>query len=500
MADHGPLDAKTDSPPRGNAPAGNAPVGNAGFGAVPGEDSTVANASTARPTSPWRTAARRVVGGVGPLLALAAVCLFFAVADRWFADGTFATTLNFRTMTVQTCVVAVAALGMTLVIVAGGIDLSAGTALALCATTLAWGLREDVAHWALHGDNFAGASLRLEEAEKRLAAARRGNAAGDHSALESTASAARSRLIALLQAKLAATAANAAGSTKSGGRAGAASRPGVRDPSVTIRAKLARLADGQPPLRVDPLWLDGVPNSSWSAPLAVLLAIATGAAAGLVNGVLVSGLRIAPFVVTLGTMTIFLGLGNLLSGNVPIRPSFAQIPGWLADLDGNTPAALWFGFPTGVWLALLLSAAVAALLRYSVFGRHLFAIGSNENAARLCGVRLGPMKLAIYSLAGGLFGIAGAYQFTRLSTGNPPSGLGLELEIIAAVVIGGGSLSGGRGAVLGTLAGAAMMAVIRSGCTQLGLIDQLQRIILGVIIITAVTLDQIRQRRGDAGH
>jgi ribose transport system permease protein len=169
-------------------------------------------------------------------------------------------------------------------------------------------------------------------------------------------------------------------------------------------------------------------------------------------------------------------------------------------LDGNTPAALWFGFPTGVWLALLLSAAVAALLRFSVFGRHLFAIGSNENAARLCGVRLGPMKLAIYSLAGSLFGIAGVYQFTRLSTGNPPSGLGLELEIIAAVVIGGGSLSGGRGAVLGTLAGAAMMAVIRSGCTQLGLIDQLQRIILGVIIVTAVTIDQIRQRRVDAGH
>jgi ribose transport system permease protein len=146
-----------------------------------------------------------------------------------------------------------------------------------------------------------------------------------------------------------------------------------------------------------------------------------------------------------------------------------------------------------------LAAAVAALLRFSVFGRRLFAIGSNENTARLCGVRLGPMKMAIYALAGGLFGIAGVYQFTRLSTGNPPSGLGLELEIIAAVVIGGGSLSGGRG-VLGTLAGAAMMAVIRSGCTQLGLIDQLQRIILGVIIIAAVTIDQIRQRRVDAGQ
>jgi ribose transport system permease protein len=475
------------------------------------------------------------------LLALAAVCLFFAIADRWFADGTFATSLNFRTMTVQTCVVAVAALGMTLVIVAGGIDLSAGTALALCATTLAWGLREDVAHWAFHGDNFASASLRLEEAEKRLTATRRTGKASDLSALEANVDAARNRLVGLLQAKLTALppasdngaeankgadANNGAdankgadsnkGNAKSNGPvAGSASgagasvgkganvrsgRPGARDPAAVIRGKLARLADGQPPLRVDPLWLEGVPNSSWSAPLAVLLAIATGVVTGLANGVLVSGLRIAPFVVTLGTMTIFLGLGNLLSGNVPIRPSFAQIPGWLADLDGNTPTALWLGFPTGVWLALLLAAAVAVLLRVSVFGRRLFAIGSNENAARLCGVRLGPMKLAIYSLAGGLFGIAGIYQFTRLSTGNPPSGLGLELEIIAAVVIGGGSLSGGRGAVLGTLAGAAMMAVIRSGCTQLGLIDQLQRIILGVIIIAAVTIDQIRQRRVDAGR
>jgi ribose transport system permease protein len=457
---------------------------------------------------------------MGPLLALAAVCLFFAVADHWFADGTFATTLNFRTMTVQTCVVAVAALGMTLVIVAGGIDLSAGTALALCATTLAWGLREDIAHLALRGDNFAGASLRLEDVEKRLAAARRSGKTDEVAALSAQALAARQQLVALLEEKLAATASSSSPTpgpaTKSDAANGAANgaasgagrsnstvaggRPSTRDPAVAIRAKLARLADGQPPLRVDPLWLDGVPNSAWSAPLAVLLAIATGVAAGLANGALVSGLRIAPFVVTLGTMTIFLGLGNLLSGNVPIRPSFAQIPGWIADLDGNTPAALWFGFPTGVWLALVLAAAVAALLRFSVFGRRLFAIGSNENTARLCGVRLGPMKMAIYALAGGLFGIAGVYQFTRLSTGNPPSGLGLELEIIAAVVIGGGSLSGGRGAVLGTLAGAAMMAVIRSGCTQLGLIDQLQRIILGVIIIAAVTIDQIRQRRVDAGQ
>ncbi len=112
---------------------------------------------------------------------------------------------------------------------------------------------------------------------------------------------------------------------------------------------------------------------------------------------------------------------------------------------------------------------------------------------------MGPTKTLIYALGGGLFGIAGIYQFARLSTGNPMSGAGLELEVIAAVVIGGGSLNGGRGTILGTLAGAAMTAVIRSGCTQLGLGDALQRIILGVIIICAVMIDQLRQRRMAAG-
>lgn len=441
----------------------------------------------------WRRVAQRVARGLGPLFALAAVTLFFAIADHWLADGTFATSLNFRTVTVQTCVVAVAALGMTLIIIAGGIDLSAGTALALCATTLAWGLREDAAYWLAKGDNFASASLRLEGAQKRVAAARRAGGQ-DEDRWTDEARQARERLKSILRDKL-----DDAKSRRAAPKAEAAATPPRRptnaDPVSMLDKKLERLENPEFQWRSDPQWLDGVPNCRWTPLAALALCVATGLLAGLFNGGLISGLRMPPFVVTLGSMTIFLGLGNSLSGNVPIRPAFHQIPAWLADLDGNTPEALWFGFPTGVWLAGLLALLVAILLGYTVFGRYIFALGSNESTARLCGVRVGPTKTAIYALGGGLFGLAGVYQFARLSTGNPMSGAGLELEVIAAVVIGGGSLNGGRGTILGTLAGAAMTAVIRSGCTQLGLGDALQRIILGVIIICAVMLDQLRQRR-----
>ncbi|MFO0902892.1 MAG: ABC transporter permease [Pirellulales bacterium] len=437
--------------------------------------------------SAWRRGVVHAASLLGPLLALTAVTLFFAVADRVFADGTFATWLNLRTVTVQTCVVAVAALGMTIIIISGGIDLSAGASLALCATTLAWGLHEDLAYLVRHGDNFRRATVRFEEAQKRVEEARRKRTTSDlpSDQLDANLADARRRLQTVLEAK----------------RAAAVQRGDQGEFARTVKqldGKLARLAAGQP-LRSDPQWALGVPNSAWSAPLSVLLGISTGVLAGLVNGLLISGLRIAPFVVTLGSMTIFLGVGNQISDNSTIRPQAAQTPSWLADLDGNTPAALWGGFPTGVWLAAVLAILAALVLRYSVFGRHTFAIGSNESTARLCGVQVGPTKAAIYALGGLLFGIAGVYQFARLSSGTPMSGVGLELEIIAAVVIGGGSLNGGRGSVLGTLAGAAITAVIRSGCTQLELGDPLQRMLLGVIIICAVVIDQFRQRRMTAG-
>jgi ribose/xylose/arabinose/galactoside ABC-type transport system permease subunit len=163
------------------------------------------------------------------------------------------------------------------------------------------------------------------------------------------------------------------------------------------------------------------------------------------------------------------------------------------------PVVDWMRFPSGLWLGGVLALGVAALLRYTVFGRYVFALGSNEATARLCGINVPLVRIAVYTLGGLFVGIAGVYQFSRLSSGNPTSGAGLELNVIAAVVIGGGSLSGGRGSVLGTVAGAALMAVIKSGCTQLGVPNSLQDVIVGVIIIAAVTVDQLRQRRFAAG-
>jgi ribose/xylose/arabinose/galactoside ABC-type transport system permease subunit len=138
---------------------------------------------------------------------------------------------------------------------------------------------------------------------------------------------------------------------------------------------------------------------------------------------------------------------------------------------------------------------LSLVLRYTVFGRHVFALGSNEQTARLCGLNVPALKVAVYTLSGLFVGLAGVYQFAKLKVGNPTSGLGMELKIIAAVVIGGASLSGGRGTVLGTLTGALLMQTIASGCTQLGLSNPVQDIILGIIIVAAVTVDQIRQRR-----
>jgi ribose/xylose/arabinose/galactoside ABC-type transport system permease subunit len=150
---------------------------------------------------------------------------------------------------------------------------------------------------------------------------------------------------------------------------------------------------------------------------------------------------------------------------------------------------------SGVWVALALAAALALMLRFTVLGRHIFAIGSNEAAARLCGINVRRVKLTVYALAGLFAGIAGIYNFSELSQGDPTSGMGFELRVIAAVVIGGASLSGGRGSVLGALTGAALMATITSGCTQLGLPNPIQDIIVGLIIVAAVTVDQLRQRR-----
>lgn len=320
---------------------------------------------------------------LGPFLGLLLVVAIFWGADAMRSRSlgrkqSFATADTARTVLMNTSAVGIAALGMTIIIIAGGIDLSAGTAIALSATVAAWFFR-----------------------------------------------------------------------------------------------------------------------AGYSPAVGVVAALLVGCATGLVNGSLISLLRVVPFIVTLGTMTLFRGLGRILSDGTPIR-AHDKVPVWLLALQEPEPRKGWewlFVSP-GVWVMVILAIVTWLLLKYTVFGRHAFAIGSNEATARLCGINVPATRILVYTIAGFFIGVAGLFQFVVLAgEGDPTSGNGKELEIIAAVVIGGGSLSGGRGSVWGTLSGAAIMAVIRHGCVILSVPDQYQEIIIGVIIVAAVTLDRIRQSR-----
>jgi len=161
----------------------------------------------------------------------------------------------------------------------------------------------------------------------------------------------------------------------------------------------------------------------------------------------------------------------------------------------KSPRPKWLLLAPGVWLMIALAVVLAVCLRYTVFGRHVFAIGSNEATARLCGVRTKRVKVIVYMLAGLFCGLSGVMEFSRLTVGDPTVAVGLELDIIAAVVIGGGSLSGGEGSILGSMIGVFIMAFLRNGCTMMGWPNYIQEIIIGVIIVAAVSLDQLRHRR-----
>ena len=310
-------------------------------------------------------------GWLGPLAALVALYVVFSLLQ----PDTFATAGNLKTMLRQTAVVGMAALGMTLVIVLGGIDLSIGSMVAL----------------------------------------------------------------------------------------------------VTV--VIASLLQG-----------------GWAPAPAALAGIAVGSLCGLVNGLLITSLRVTPFIVTLGAMGIIRGAAKGLAHEQKIDAPLS----WLNELVAELPRNLsWMVLPPGVWLTLLAAAAAAVLLGFTRFGRHVVAIGSNESAARLCGVRIARTKIFVYTLQATLAGVAGVLQFSRLTVGDPTVGLGLELDVIAAVVIGGGSLSGGEGSILGSLIGAMLMTEIRTGCTHAGLPIWVQEIITGGIIVMAVAIDRLRHRRKD---
>jgi ribose transport system permease protein len=231
-------------------------------------------------------------------------------------------------------------------------------------------------------------------------------------------------------------------------------------------------------------------RDGWPPSLAVAIAIFAGGVVGLTNGVLIATLRVVPFIVTLGMLGIARGVAKWIAAEqTVIAPAT-----WVNGLLVTFPTPAWLIFSPGVWIVLTLAIIATFVLARTVFGRRIFALGSNEAAARACGIDTGRLKIATYTAAGFLFGLAGVMQMSRLRVGDPTVGNGVELDIIAAVVIGGGSLSGGEGSIGGSVIGALIMAFLRNGCQQMGWPNYVQEIIIGAIIVLAVALDRVRAR------
>jgi ribose transport system permease protein len=257
------------------------------------------------------------------------------------------------------------------------------------------------------------------------------------------------------------------------------------------------------------------PAAIYLPALAVVAAMLIGGGVGLVNGGLITRLKLAPFIITLGMMTFARGIAKWVAaeqkidaptswiqqftdGNLVLfhmTDSFRRqlVLPWLGKVDADWQGTV--AVSTAVLATLVLGALTSILLTRTRFGRHVFAIGSNEATARLCGVGVERTKVLIYTIAGAMFGLAGVTELGRTSVGDPTAAMGKELDIIAAVVIGGGSLNGGSGTILGSLIGALMMAHLRNLCVHLGLPQFVQEIVVGAVIVVAVAVDRFRQRK-----
>ena len=316
------------------------------------------------------TGSRAWLATLGPFIGLVAVVAIFALLTD--TPDQYLSVRNFRIVVAQTVIVALGAIGMTMIIVSGGIDLSVGSVIALTGVVTA----------------------------------------------------------------------------------------------IAIR-------DGVSPLT------------------AVFYSVLAGGAVGVLNGLLITRLRVIPFIATLGTLGMARGVAKWIAGQQTVNVP----PTWVNELAVTFPQPEWLIVAPGVWLSVALAVLAALVLRYTVFGRRVFAIGSNEAAARACGIAVDRLKIWIYGLAGLLFGLSGVMQMSRLRQGDPTVAIGTELDIIAAVVIGGGSLSGGVGTILGSMIGATIMAVLRNGSQQMGWPNYIQEIIIGAIIVIAVAIDGWRSRR-----
>ena len=247
------------------------------------------------------------------------------------------------------------------------------------------------------------------------------------------------------------------------------------------------------------IWALATTNSPALASLTASAAgVGVGGLCGLINGLTITLLRLAPFVATLGMMSLARGVAHWLTrlsgaSKMTLDPNVATA--WVDALQQSDHPYLFFD--PGVWSAVLLAAAVALLLRFTVFGRHCYAVGSNEATARLCGIPVERTKVAVYILAGLLTGWAGVLRFAESNIGNPGAGVGLELEVIAAVVIGGASLSGGQGTVTGTLLGVLILAVLDNGVSISGVTIEVKYILIGAIIVANTALSQWQRRKSE---
>ncbi len=234
-------------------------------------------------------------------------------------------------------------------------------------------------------------------------------------------------------------------------------------------------------------------QQGYSATTAALGGVVAASICGVVTSQLITRLKLPPFIATLGMWAAVRGAAKGFANNSTVYPPSTWHSTWLDGLLQTLPQNRWWLLvPSGVWLMLLLAAMIALMLRFTRLGRHIIAVGSNEQTARLCGVRVERVKFIVYTLGAAFAGLAGILEFSYISSGDPTTRNGAELDVIAAVFIGGASISGGHGSVFGSLIGALMMNMVGNGCTKLGWPNWVQEIATGVIIIIAVGLDRLR--------
>ena len=238
-------------------------------------------------------------------------------------------------------------------------------------------------------------------------------------------------------------------------------------------------------------------QQGYSATTSAIGGVAAAGLCGFITSQLITRLKLPPFIATLGMWAAVRGAAKGFANNSTVYPPISGANDWritwLNGLLETIPRERrWMLVPTGVWIMIILAIIVALMLRYTRLGRHIIAIGSNEQTARLCGVRVERTKVIIYVLGAAFAGIAGILEFSYISSGDPTTRSGAELDIIAAVFIGGASISGGYGSIFGSLIGALMMNMVGNGCTKLGWPNWVQEIATGVIIIIAVALDRLR--------